>query len=618
MILPAHALMQRYYPRCGERDQDEIIGSACVKRVSRTDLDPELMQPTPSTNARLPLKRGEFDTLPEALDYAAKGDTGVNLYSSRGDLTAQCSYAEMRALALDAAGRLAGLGVRPGEAVILLADTNVAFFVDFMGCSYLGALPTPAPIPVIFGERDDYVSGLRRRLQGSRAVAALGPEALLPLLREAAQGLDLKFCGSNEEFAGLPVANLPSFRAQADDLVYLQYSSGSTRHPKGVEVTQRALLSNARLISQAGLDRRDGDRCTSWLPMYHDMGLVGFFLAPLLTQLSTDYLTTRDFARRPMTWLSLLSRNGGTLAYSPTFGYELCAKHAARTGAEGLDLSRWRAAGIGGDMVRPQVLEEFVARFSSVGFRREAFVPSYGLAEATLAVSFAELDRGPQIVRLSRRALDAGEIEFDASGDDESARAFVGCGKVLPEHVLELRDEEGAPAKADRIGRLFVRGPSLMRGYAYDPEESSRVISADGWLDTGDLGFCREGELFITGRAKDLILINGRNVWPQDIEWALEALPSLRRGDAAAFSIDDGGGDQVVTLVQCRASDPEDRAQIRAQVLSVLRRLGFVDPVVELIKPGSLPQTSSGKLSRAKAKQNYLAQRAAGGPAPRP
>ncbi len=576
------------------------------------------MQPTPSINPRLPLKRGEFDTLPEALDYAAQGDTGVNIYSSRGELTARCSYAEMRVLALEAAGRLAGLGVRRGEAVILLADTDVAFFVGFMGCSYLGALPTPAPIPVIFGERDDYVSGLRRRVMGSRAVAALGPEALLPLLREAVEGLDLKYCGSNEEFAQLPIAPLPGFSAKADDLVYLQFSSGSTRHPKGVEITQRALMANARLICQAGLDRRDGDRCTSWLPMYHDMGLVGFFLAPLLTQLSTDYLTTRDFARRPMTWLSLLSRNGGTLAYSPTFGYELCAKHAARAGPEGLDLSRWRAAGIGGDMVRPQVLEEFVMRFGDAGFRREAFVPSYGLAEATLAVSFAELDRGPRIVRLSRRALDGGDVVFDDSDDPELGREFVGCGKVLPEHILELRDEEGGLARADRIGRVFVRGPSLMRGYAYDPEESTRVLTADGWLDTGDLGFCQDGELYITGRAKDLILINGRNVWPQDIEWALEALPALRRGDAAAFSIDDGSGDQVVTLVQCRASDPEQRAQIRAQVLGVLRRLGFVDPVVELIKPGSLPQTSSGKLSRAKAKQNYLAQRAAGASAQRP
>jgi fatty-acyl-CoA synthase len=596
----------------------KIIDFAGANCISHPDLDPELMQPTPSINPRLPLKRGEFDTLPEALDYAAQGDTGVNIYSSRGELTARCSYAEMRVLALEAAGRLAGLGVRRGEAVILLADTDVAFFVGFMGCSYLGALPTPAPIPVIFGERDDYVSGLRRRVMGSRAVAALGPEALLPLLREAVEGLDLKYCGSNEEFAQLPIAPLPGFSAKADDLVYLQFSSGSTRHPKGVEITQRALMANARLICQAGLDRRDGDRCTSWLPMYHDMGLVGFFLAPLLTQLSTDYLTTRDFARRPMTWLSLLSRNGGTLAYSPTFGYELCAKHAARAGPEGLDLSRWRAAGIGGDMVRPQVLEEFVMRFGDAGFRREAFVPSYGLAEATLAVSFAELDRGPRIVRLSRRALDGGDVVFDDSDDPELGREFVGCGKVLPEHILELRDEEGGLARADRIGRVFVRGPSLMRGYAYDPEESTRVLTADGWLDTGDLGFCQDGELYITGRAKDLILINGRNVWPQDIEWALEALPALRRGDAAAFSIDDGSGDQVVTLVQCRASDPEQRAQIRAQVLGVLRRLGFVDPVVELIKPGSLPQTSSGKLSRAKAKQNYLAQRAAGASAQRP
>jgi len=574
------------------------------------------MQPTPTDNTRLPLNRGSFDTLPEALDYAAKGETGLNFYSAKGDLVDVCTYAELRERSLDAAGRLAALGVRPGEAVLLLADTNADFFAGFCGCAYLGALPVPAAIPVIFGEQEEYVDGLRRRLIGSRAAAALGPKALVPLLSEAAQGLDLRFCGSNEAFAELPQAPFSRTESGPDSLAYLQFSSGSTRHPKGVEIPQRTLMNNARLIASAGLDRRPGDRCTSWLPMYHDMGLVGFFLVPMATQLSIDYLTTRDFARRPMTWLSLISRNGGSLSYSPTFGYELCVKHAARAGAEGLDLSSWRAAGIGGDMVRPQVLEDFVARFAGVGFRREAFVPSYGLAEATLAVSFAQLDRGPTVVRIARDALDRGEVVYAPQANEEAARDFVGCGAVLPEHVLALRDEEGRPAPEGRIGRVYVRGPSVMRGYAHDPEETEQVLSADGWLDTGDLGFLHDGaELVITGRAKDLILINGRNIWPQDIEWAVEALPALRRGDAAAFSIDHDGGEQVVVLVQCRGSEAERREQLRSEVAGVLKRMGFLDPIIDLVAPGSLPQTSSGKLSRAKAKQNFLAQRAAAGAA---
>lgn len=573
------------------------------------------MQPTPTDNTRLTLNRGGFDTLPEALDYAARGATGVNFYTAKGELSGVCTYAELRERSLQVAARLAGLGVGPGQAVLLLADTDADFFAGFCGCAYLGALPVPAAIPVIFGEQDEYIDGLRRRLIGSKAVVALGPKALTPLLQQAAKDLDLRFCGSNEAFFALPEGAFSYAPPSPDSLAYLQFSSGSTRHPKGVEIPQKTLMNNARLIASFGLDRREGDRCTSWLPMYHDMGLVGFFLVPLATQLSVDYLTTRDFARRPMTWLSLISRNGGTLSYSPTFGYELCVKHAIRTGVDGLDLKSWRAAGIGGDMVRPQVLEDFAARFEPAGFRRTAFVPSYGLAEATLAISFARLNRGPTVVSISRGALDRGEVVYDDSGDVEQAREFVGCGSVLPEHVIALRDEDGRPASPGRVGRVYVRGPSVMRGYAHDPEETDRVLAPDGWLDTGDLGFLHQSEeLVITGRAKDLILINGRNVWPQDIEWAVEALPALRRGDAAAFSIDHDGGEQVVVLVQCRGSEEERREQLRTDVAGVLRRMGFQDPVIELVAPGSLPQTSSGKLSRAKAKQNFLAQRAAAAP----
>jgi len=570
-----------------------------------------MMQPTPTDNTNLPINRGVFDTLPDALDYAARGETGLNFYSARGELTGVCSYADLRAQALEFAQRLAGLGLGQGDAVLLLADTDAEFFIAFCGCAYLGALPVPAAIPVIFGEQAEYLEGLRRRLATARAVAALAPTALTPLLREAAGELGLRFCGSHAEFAALPQRPLPDVCSTPDSLAYLQFSSGSTRHPKGVEIPQRTLMNNARLICASGLDRRAGDRCTSWLPMYHDMGLVGFFLTPLVCQLSIDFLTTRDFARRPSTWLSLISRNRGTLSYSPTFGYELCVRHAARAGLEGLDLSSWRAAGIGGDMVRPQVLRDFAATFAAAGFREQAFVPSYGLAEATLAVSFAELDRGSTVVRLARAGLDAGAVAYAADTDPEVTREFVGCGQVLPEHELAVRGEDGGPVGAGRVGRVFVRGPSVMRGYAHDPEETAEVLAPDGWLDTGDLGFLHAGtELVITGRAKDLILINGRNIWPQDIEWAVEALPSLRRGDAAAFSVDEGKGEQVVVLVQCRASEPDVREALRGEVIGVLKRYGLVDPVVELVAPGSLPQTSSGKLSRAKAKQNFLAARA--------
>jgi fatty-acyl-CoA synthase len=371
-------------------------------------------------------------------------------------------------------------------------------------------------------------------------------------------------------------------------------------------VTHRALMANVSAIGVHGLKVAPPDRATSWLPLYHDMGLIGFFLSPMACQVSLDLLPTSAFVRRPLLWLDLISKHRSSISYSPTFGYELCARRAETVSLEGLDLSAWRAAGIGGDMIRPGVMAAFAERFAEAGFDASAFVASYGMAEATLALSFAPLNRGLKAERLDVDALEHDQVARKPNGSASRLREFALCGPALPGHELQVRDPDGKALPEHRVGRIFARGPSLMQGYFDQPEETRRVMSADGWLDTGDLGYHSAGEIVITGRAKDLIIVNGRNVWPQDLEWTAEAEAAvLRSGDVAVFSVPSEGEETVVALVQCRTSDPEAREKLRADIAGCLRLRHGVETEVVLAPPHSLPKTSSGKLSRSRAKALY-------------
>ena len=353
-----------------------------------------------------------------------------------------------------------------------------------------------------------------------------------------------------------------------DEPCYIQYSSGSTSFPRGVLVTQRAIAANARAIAVHGLALRADDRCTSWLPLYHDMGLVGCCLTPVMAQITVDYLPSTAFARRPLLWLKLLSDLGGTISFGPTFAYELCTRRAQSGMPEGLDLSRWRVAGIGGEMIRANVLAEFAERFAAAGFDDTAFLPSYGLAEATLAVTFAPLAQGLSVdvvdrgrtLEVERRAVPA-DVEGAAP---EPARSFVLCGRPMPGYAVEVRDAQNRPRPERSIGRVCINGPSLMSGYFRNDVATHGVLLENGWLDTGDLGYLVDGQLVITGRSKDLIIVGGRNIWPQDLEWAVEHLDGVRAGDVAAFAVNrDDDSERVVAVVQCRAAHARSAGQLR-------------------------------------------------------
>ena len=561
------------------------------------------LSPTP-THDSLPRRFSDFSTLGEALDYAAQGRRGLNFHDMRGQLARSYPFSELRSDALDMAYRLISHGVGPEDRIALIAETGPDFAALFFGCIYAGAWPVPLPLPTSFGGKESYIDQISVQLQSCDPKilffpAELGATAGQAAVQNNVEGLDW------ESFSDRIALRTDLPQAKTDAVCYLQYSSGSTRFPHGVAVTHRALLNNLSAHSH-GMEVQDSDRCVSWLPWYHDMGLVGCFLSVVANQVSTDYMKTEDFARRPLAWLDIISRADGTvISYSPTFGYDICARRISSQShvSDRFKFDHWRLAGNGADMIRPDVMQAFVDAFGDAGFKASTFLPSYGLAEATLAVSIMPPGEGINV-----ELVEESELTGMAGTVDRPTRyrAIVNCGKAVKDMKIEVREDDGTVLPDRIIGKVWCTGPSLMLGYFRD-EDSTKACMQDGWLDTGDMGYLSDGYIFIVGRAKDMIIINGKNHWPQDIEWAVEQLPGFKAGDIAAFSITTVGGEEApAVLVQCRTSDEAERAKLREQIKDKVRSVTGMNCVVELVPPRTLPRTSSGKLSRAKARNLYL------------
>lgn len=573
---------------------------ALMADTSRTAL------PTPTLSKNLDLRVGGFQTLPEALDYAAQGETGYNFFTLRGELSQSLSYAQLRDAAMTLAARLAGRFER-GDRLTVVAETSPDFLITFFACQYAGLIPAPMPMPVNLGGKDGYINQVRQMIVGASAVAAVGPAQLTEFLTEAAQEIDDVEVFDFEALCALPDTGAKAKPFGPEEHCYIQYSSGSTSAPKGVIGTQKSVNSNLTAITRHGLQLRLGDRAASWLPLYHDMGLIGFILSPLVGQVSVDFLATSDFVRRPLLWLRIMTEHKTTVTYSPSFGYDLAAKRSARAEPGSIDLSNLRIAGIGGDMVRPEALNAFTDAFASCGFASNAFTPSYGMAEATLAIAFPELGTSVKVDDVDMRHYTRSGIAQPASAvtSEEHRRGFVLCGRPLPGHDIEVRDENHNAVDERVVGRIFIKGPSLTPGYFSDPE-ASEAMYRGAWLDTGDMGYFLDGQIVITGRAKDLIIINGRNIWPQDIEWAVEKVEGVRSGGVAAFSVDDGNGERIIVVAERRGMDEEALIALKREIAQVIQNAAGAPAEVVLARPHSMVMTSSGKLSRAKVKQKFL------------
>ena len=564
---------------------------------------------TPTINL-LSQRRADFATLAESLEYAAQGETGYNFYDAKGNLKSVLAYKNLCANAKVIARRLFSLGLIRGSRVALIADTTPEFVELFFACRFAGLVPFAMPVPINLGSRAVYVQQLKGMLVSSKASAAVAGLDFVELLNEVVEGWEgseLEWSGTPEQINLLPEVSRELIPNDPDETAYIQFTSGSTRLPRGVVITERALMTNLRGIVCNGLDVRPGDRCASWLPFYHDMGLVGLVLAPLAAQLSVDYLATRDFAVRPLQWLKLISRNRCTIAFSQPFGLKLCTLRARDSDLVDLDLSCWRAAGVGAEMIRLDTLKKFSDRFSAAGFDERAFLPCYGLAESTLAVSFPKLGQGAKSMRVDAKTLIEKKIAIRVQADGRKFNEFVNCGNPLPGHKIRVVDNSGQEVPHLSVGSILVKGGSVMSGYFNNIEETTRAISSDGWLDTGDIGFLFEGDLYITGRRTDVIIINGRNIRAQDIEELAEQQPEVRTREASAFGVsNEDGSTSVVLVVECRLASATDRQTLINRLQQMVYMAFGVSCIVELAPPHTLPRTSSGKLSRFAARQGFL------------
>ena len=554
-----------------------------------------------------PQNLADFSSLSEALDYAAAGVTGCNFYDAKGQLSTVLPYSELREQAQSAARRLLSLDLKRGDRIAVVADTHPDFIILFFACQYAGLVPFALPVPLNLGSHDLYIKQLRGMLKSGGAKIALAHKEFIGFLDEAVADDSLAWMGTREQLSAVPLSDSPLQPNQPDEPAYLQFTSGSTKNPQAVVITGKAVMSNLQGIVKSGLKVRRGDRCASWLPFYHDMGMVGFVLGPIASQLSVDYLPTRDFALRPLQWLRLISRNRCTIAFAPPFGYELCARRIRDADLRQLDLSSWRVAGVGAEMLRASAFNNFATKMAAAGFDSAAFLPCYGLAEASLAATFSELGRGLDVMAIDALAMAERGTAVRVASGRRKVNKIVNCGRAIPEHDIRIVDNDGKALPDLRVGRVLIKGPSLMSGYLNDEEGTRQVMLEDGWLDTGDLGYLFEQNLFLTGRRKDIIIVNGRNIRAQDLEELAEDLDEIRMGEASAFDIEDADGQQTIVLVvECRLADSTARQSLISRLQRKIYQGFGIYCYVDLVPLHTLPRTSSGKLSRVAARKGFM------------
>jgi fatty-acyl-CoA synthase len=484
----------------------------------------------------------------------------------------------------------------------------------FFACQYAGLVPVPVSASAFMSGRQAYVAQLKALLRVCRASVAMAPSEFYPFLAEAAEGLNIPHVGMLEAFERLPESQEGLRPSEPHDVAYFQYTSGSTLFPRGVVITQKAVLANLNEIIIHGLKLRPGDRAFSWLPFYHDMGLVGFVLGPMVSQISVDYLKTFMFAMRPLLWLSLMTRTKATISFSPSFGYQLCVKRLRRDVASTFDLGAWRVAGVGAETIQSGGLAEFAEVLKPGGFKASAFMACYGMAEASLAVSFAP--EGIAVDRVDPAALSERGIALalngrapGSEGEVSNTRPFVICGVPLPGIQVEIRDEQGRVVPDRHAGVIFLRGANIMSGYFDNPEKTREVLSSDGWFDTQDIGYLAEGRVVIIGRKKDVIIINGRKIWAQDLEHLAEELPEVRTSEACAFSVlDPNGIEMAAMVVQWREGNSTREGEFAHRLQGLIGARFGIDCFIEIVPPHTLPRTSSGKLSRSKAREEFLSR----------
>ncbi|GLI33829.1 AMP-binding protein [Desulforhabdus amnigena] len=529
----------------------------------------------------------------------------IRLYSDEGE-GESLSYVQLWEGAEVLAAGLQKHGLQPAEPVAIMLPTGKDYFFTFMGILMAGGVPVPMYPPVRKSQVEEHLRRHRAILGNCAAVTLITmPEARAFARLLKSQVETLRSVVTVEELsAASGTWREPVFGPQ--DMAFLQYTSGSTGNPKGVVLTHVNLLANIRAMGQA-LEVKPTDVFVSWLPLYHDMGLIGAWLGSLYYAVPLVIMSPLSFISRPERWLWAIHRYRGTLSAAPNFGYELCLKRLREEDLEGLDLSCWRGAFNGAEPVSPETLERFCERFSRYGFRREALMPVYGLAESSVGLAFPPLGRGPLIDAIDRDIFTREGRAVPVSEKDPRALRFVACGRPLAGHEIRILDPTGRELPERHEGRLQFRGPSTTSGYFRNPEQNRLLFNGD-WLNSGDLAYISGGDIFITGRTKDIIIRAGRNIYPRELEEAVGNLAGIRKGNVVVFGSADpvSGTERLIVLCETRLTDPIELENLRQKITALTTDLVEMPPdEVVLSPPGTVLKTSSGKIRRAASRELY-------------
>jgi acyl carrier protein len=569
--------------------------------VIDTEVRRESLQPVSATPA-------EATTLLEVLDWHVAHNPERPHIQICGDDNAgkRLNYEQLYSGAMKVAAGLQQAGLQPAEPVAVMLPSGEDYFYSFFGILMAGGIPVPVYPPARLSQLEDHMLRHARILANCQAGTLITvPEAknLARLLKS--QVPELKRITTAYELRQAPsVGKLPILDSNAT--AFIQYTSGSTGNPKGVVLTHANLLANIRAMGET-IRASSSDVFVSWLPLYHDMGLIGAWLGSLYYAMLLVVMPPLSFLARPERWLWTIHRYRGTLSASPNFGYEYCLKRIGSEEIEGLDLSSWRAAFNGAEAVSPATLGQFESRFAHYGFRADAMMPVYGLAESSVGLTFPPLSRGPLIDRIERATfMNSGRAE-PSQDTAKNALQFVSSGSPLPGHEVRIVDAAGREVGERQEGRLEFRGPSATRGYYRDAESTRKLLRQD-WLDSGDLAYIAAGEIYITGRIKDVIIRAGRNIYPHELEEAVGGIPGIRTGRVAVFGTADSAAatERLVILAETHSRDTNQRERLIAEINALATDLVGAPPdEVVLAPPGTVLKTSSGKIRRAASRELY-------------
>lgn len=535
--------------------------------------------------------------------------THVLLYGSGGEQgefrPEAISYADLFEQSRRIASGLVSRGLLPRQTVALMLPTSRDYLSSFFGVLLAGGIPVPIYPPARLTQIEDHLCRHARILANAEAVFIITvPQAkgVAALLRREAPSLSEVLTPA--ELDSEPMELL--YRAQADDIAFLQYTSGSTGDPKGVVLSHANLLANVRVMCET-CEVSSEDVFVSWLPLYHDMGLIGAWFCPLYSGMQLVLMSPLAFLSRPVRWLRAISDHRGTISPAPNFAYDLCAKKLVDSDLQGLDLSSWRLALNGAEPVSPATLQAFAERFAPYGLHGEAITPVYGLAECSVGLAFPVLKRGPLIDRIEREELIRRKCAVPVSGSDCEAMHVPACGRALPGHEIRIVDAGGCELPDRCVGRLQFRGPSATRGYYRNPVATQALFS-DSWLDSGDCAYTVAGEIYLTGRVKDLIIRGGRNLYPYELEQAVGNIPGVRKGCVAVFASKDAlnASERLVVLAETREEEASALEALREKInAAAIDAIGMPADEIVLAPPNSVLKTSSGKIRRNASRDAY-------------